>query len=250
MSFYLQRIAKALRTRRHWWWLALAAPLLYLIYAAASDLRVELSQQLDYSSRELPIAASNSPTGRFSLGQLIDHPELIFLDEFALMQLDQKLSSLKGLVGSSGQIALPRLIAETMTLGERGDSAILISYQGNDALLGDILVAFYTDRLVRKASEGMLRERTSEPLASHYLRLAGEIQRSEERAWWRADRLPTALLLLVISAIGVLLIISLLELTDPAFKSERQMARYLEMPVLGTMPDVQRLAEQAQPTER
>jgi capsular polysaccharide biosynthesis protein len=47
-----------------------------------------------------------------------------------------------------------------------------------------------------------------------------------------------------------MLIISLLELTDPAFKSERQMARYLEMPVLGTMPDVQRLAEQAQPTER
>lgn len=249
MSFYLQRIAKALRARLHWWWLVPAALLIYLIYAAAVDVRIELSQRLDYSSRELPVAASNSPTGRFSLGQLIDHPELLFLDEFALLQLDQKLSSMKGLVDASGQRPLPSLITETMMLDERGDTSLVIRYQGRDPLLGDIFVAFYTDRLIRKASEGMLRERTTDDSAAHFLRLAGEIQRSEQRAWWRSDRLPTALLLALISALGVLLATILRELTDPAFKSERQMARYLELPVLGTMPDVHRLAGQGTPAE-
>lgn len=241
MSFYLYRISKALSARKHWWWLVLLLPLLYLIYAALVDVRINLTQQLSYSSGDLPVAASNSPTGSFRLEQIIEHPDLVFLDEFALIQLDRKLSTLDELVGSSSQIELPSLIVETMTLTDQGDDKLALGYEGSNPLLGNILVGFYTDRLVRKASEGMLRGRANDEQAAHFLRLAGEIQASESRDWWRNDRLPVAILLLALSSLGLFLIIVVLEMLDPSFKSERQMARYLEVPVLGSMPDINRL---------
>ncbi len=250
MSFYLYRIGKALQARRHWWWLVLVLPLLYLIYAAFDAAQTHLTQQFSYSGGDLPVAASNSPTGSFRLQQIIDHPDLVFLDEFALMQLDRKLSTLDELVGAGSQTALPNLIAETMTLSRHGDSELVLGYQGSNQLLGNLLLSFYTDRLLRKASEGMLRERASDEQADHYLRLSGEIQAGESRRWWRADRLPMALLLLALSGSGLFLLIVTLELMDPSFKSERQMARYLELPVLGSMPDINRLARQIHPAGR
>jgi len=58
---------------------------------------------------------------------------------------------------------------------------------------------------------------------------------------WSSERLPRALLIGVLSLLAVLLLIGVLELSDPAFKSERQVARYLDLPVLGSMPDADRL---------
>lgn len=242
MRFYFKRIIKALRARQRWWWLVLVAPLLYLIYAAVYDVRVGRAQHLEYSGGDLPIAASNSPTGIFRLQQILDHPELVLLDEFALAQLDHKLASLVELVGLSGQYELPTLISETMTLSEQGDDELVVAYQGSKPLLGEILVRFYTDRLLRKASEGMLRNRAATTSDPQFLRLAGELRQSESRSWWRTDRLPMTALLLVISGVGVFLVVVVLELADPSFKSERQMARYLGIPVLGKIPDLHKLA--------
>lgn len=242
MRFYLQRIIKALRARQYWWWLVLVAPLLYLIYAAVLDVRIDHAQHLEYSGDDLPIAASNSPTGIFRLQQLLDHPELLFLDEFALVQLDRKLESLEGLVSLPGQYKLPTLISDTMTLTKQGDTELVVAYQGSEPLLGEILVGFYTDRLLRKASEGMLRTRAAKASDAQFLRLSGELHQSESRSWWRADRLPMAALLLVVSGVSIVLIVIALELTDPSFKSERQMARYLGIPVLGKIPDLDNLA--------
>ena len=127
--------------------------------------QTHLTQHLSYSGGDLPVAASNSPTGSFRLQQIIDHPDLVFLDEFALMQLDRKLSTLDELVGPAANTALPNLIAETMTLSKQGDSELVLGYQGSNPLLGNLLVSFYTDRLLRKASEGMLRGRASDEQA-------------------------------------------------------------------------------------
>lgn len=59
---------------------------------------------------------------------------------------------------------------------------------------------------------------------------------------WSSEQLPRAIVIGVLSLLSVLLLIAILELSDPAFKSERQVARYLGLPVLGSIPDADRLA--------
>jgi capsular polysaccharide biosynthesis protein len=51
-------------------------------------------------------------------------------------------------------------------------------------------------------------------------------------------------LLLAAGLAAVLLWIGILELLDTSFKSERQIARILRLPVLGTVPNVFRLSEE------
>lgn len=242
MSFHLRRYARALRQHRHWAWLALLPLALYLLYAALYDVEFTRSQGFDYSSAELPVAASNSPTGSFRLSQLLAHPELFLLDEFALIQLHKKLGLFEELVGPSGQVVLARMIGATMSLTDEGDSRVRLSYHGESALLGDVLVAFYTDRLLKKTSEGMQRARSSGDETPYSFQLRGDMQIATKTALWSARRLLPATLVLVCSLAGLLLVIALVEFTDQSFKSERQIARYLELPILGAMPDVQRIA--------
>lgn len=242
MSFHLRRYARALSQHRHWAWLALLPLALYLLYAALYDVELTRSQEFSYSSGDLPVAASNSPTGSFRLSQLLAHPELFLLDEFALIQLHRKLVSFEEFAGPSGQLALGRMIGTAMSLSGEGDSRLRLSYRGESALLGDVLIGFYTDRLLKKTSEGMLRARSSGDQTPYSFQLLGDMQIATNTAVWNARRLLPATLVLVCSLAGLLLVIALVEFTDQSFKSERQIARYLELPILGAMPDVQRIA--------
>jgi capsular polysaccharide biosynthesis protein len=46
----------------------------------------------------------------------------------------------------------------------------------------------------------------------------------------------------VVSLIIILIIIGLMEWADPAFKSERQVARYLDLSIIGSLPDLQKIS--------
>jgi hypothetical protein len=120
-------------------------------------------------------------------------------------------------------------------------TTLRLSYIGKDARLGRILVAFYTERLMKRIADGWTRTNgaaTSSPFA---IQPAGTIITVGTRSIWSADRwLPTGIVLFL-STLGVLVLIAIFEITDPSFKSERQMARYLELPVLGTLPDADSL---------
>jgi len=64
-----------------------------------------------------------------------------------------------------------------------------------------------------------------------------------ERALWRSQRLPLTLLLLAAGLAAVLVLTGILELLDTSFKSERQIARMLSLPVLGTVPNMNRISK-------
>jgi hypothetical protein len=118
-----------------------------------------------------------------------------------------------------------------------GNAGLRLSYTGEDSTLGRTLVAFYTGRLVKRLKEG--RARTPPGAASPPLTFqpAGDIVVVAERSLWRPERMRPASIVLCLSTLAVLLLIAMFELLDPSFKSERQMARYLGLPVLGALPD-------------
>jgi hypothetical protein len=67
----------------------------------------------------------------------------------------------------------------------------------------------------------------------------------EQRTFWRSDRL---LLGILAGALMLWFILAgFVELADPSFKSERQISRYLDLPVIGVMPDLNPLVRRLQP---
>jgi len=241
MRFHFKRYLRALRAHRKWAWLMVLPFSLYLLFAALDDVQFSVSQAFSGYSADIPIAASNSPVATITLGNVVAEPELLFLDAFALMQLQKRL----GLIGGDGTAVndneIRRLAYSALSLTATGGATLRLSYAGKDAARGRVLVAFYTDRLLKRIVDATARTKPGvTPMAGGF-QAAGDMVVVGTRAIWSADRLRPALGVLFLSAVGVLVMIAIFELSDPSFKSERQMARYLGVPVLGAMPDAGRL---------
>jgi hypothetical protein len=140
--------------------------------------------------------------------------------------------------------------------------------------LGAALVAFYTKRLIRKADEGTKRSLQSAGRAASLIQPAsaggstpgvtlattvpppskepakasapaerkGNLETEVQRALWRPERLSPLAKVCVLSLLLALLWIGALEAADTSFKSDRQVARYLELPILGSLPDFHKIA--------
>ncbi|WP_295391987.1 hypothetical protein [uncultured Thiodictyon sp.] len=252
MSYYLKRYNRALRVNKKWALLALLAPGLYLIFAVFNDVTFKVSRDFAPYSGASPVAALDRPAVTLKLEDLVANPELLFFDQLAFPQLHWKLRLLENTGALKSDAALRTLTQSAMTLGDAGDARLRLSYSGNDPQIGSALVAFYSDRLLKRINDGIIRTqpRTAPgPLTFRGVdrMTVGDIQVVEVRSIWRAERLRPTLLALLLSSLGVLVLIAVLELADPSFKSERQMARYLGVPVLGGLPDagplVRRLPE-------
>lgn len=242
MKFFLKRYGAALHSNKHWGLLVLLALVLYLVFATYDDVTYRVSQNFSLSSDDIPVAASSSPIDTIRLNQLVANPDLLFLDGFAITQLTRKLGLDDDYRGLSGDQEVRGVVHTSMALSPADATTLRLSYVGKDARLGSILVSFYTDRLVKRIADGWTRTKgtaTSSPFA---FQPAGAIVTVGSRSIWNADRWLPAVVVLLLSTLGVLVLIGVLEITDPSFKSERQMARYLELPVLGTLPDADSLA--------
>ncbi|MBK5962776.1 hypothetical protein CCR95_01345 [Thiocystis minor] len=241
MVFYLRRILRAWLTHKPWALLALLPLAMYLVYAALVDVEMQISQDLEPYSAVTPVSASNSPIETVRLGDLLADQDQFFLEPFSLTQLGRKVGLLAHLdAAAMDELALSRLIHANLRLSTLGDSRLNISYRGDDSILGSSLVKFYADRLVQRAADGAKRAKVVQSLPA--MRPIGEPIVVVSKTLWQSDRLAPAALVLLLSLIIIALTVALIELLDPSFKSERQIARYLKIPVLGSLPNAEPLA--------
>ena len=159
-----------------------------------------------------------------------------------------------------------------MSLKAADDAHVLLSYYGRDVEMGKMLVNFYTQRLVSRSKDGLVRSmrnlnrtsgsdragglqyssRQDAPALSHLSHSQpaapeGEVIIQEHRIFWRSDRLLPAAVILAGSLVLWLILAGFVEWADPSFKSERQISRYLDLPVIGVMPDLEPLVRRMEP---
>ena len=241
MLFYIRRYLAAFQERKHWIFMAVVPVVLYLIVAALRIDSFSITQDFVYSG-DVRLSAVNDSRDTLTLEQLLADPDRLFLDTLAFGQLQQRLEHQENIYIPSTNLGLKRLVHGTMELSSMPELRLRLAYEGSNARLGEIMVDFYSDRLAQRVRDGAARRPTPENGAPYSFQADGGMSLLGVASPWSTERAPRAVLILFLSLLAVLLLIGLLELSDPSFKSERQIARYLDLPVLGSMPDATRLA--------
>ncbi|MBN2232274.1 MAG: hypothetical protein JW781_05575 [Deltaproteobacteria bacterium] len=132
-----------------------------------------------------------------------------------------------------------------------GGGRVTIAYNGPDLALGKLVTTFSAERLAERIRSGRQRRQKTPGIVAAGVRaddgttpeiVIGTPKIDRRRAWWRAERLSAAAAFLLLPLAGALVLAGYREFTDPAFKSGRQAARYLDLPILGSLPNLDVLA--------
>jgi hypothetical protein len=205
MTYFIKRIYYTLTYRSKWLLLALFPPLVFIMMSAITPDRFMVSQDL--------MATTGAGLS----------PSLIY----------STVSS--GIFRENGSekhmILRPSETRELYFLVPTG-SSVRIVYEGDNLANGSALVAHYYNRLQRNLTklenDGALdiSHITTQPISTERL-----------RSVWRPERTRSLLQYAAISLLLVVAVLVFVEFIDPSFKSVRTTARYLGVPVLGSLPN-------------
>lgn len=244
MGYYLSRYGNALMVRKKWFLGVLFVLVSYLLLAAQYDVRYFVFQDFAPYDGKTAVALPNSPVGTMDLDELITDSDKFFIDGFTLPQLKKLLLPIDNTGELANENDLIRFVHFTMSLMKIDGTQIRLSYLGPDLSIGKALVVFYRERLLKRIEEGNARTqlrsaRPSEVIqpASRLIQPVGNISVEQIKSMWGGDRILPAITIVLFSFVIILIIIAFTEFFDTSFRSERQIARYLGVSILGVMPD-------------
>jgi len=241
MYFNIKRYFYGISKRRFWLFLILFPPMFYIFLSAGYTDRFSIKQNISMS-KGLPLALASGPAGLKQIKEIVTHPNDFFLNNYAVRKLYTKLYVGTAVYRADGQFRnLLEMIKNNMSIEMPSENIAIITFFGEDKAIGQTLVSYYSDRLIQKGKEGLVRSKHKESNFKLPV-LIGNMEFNEHRTLWRPERLVPLVLITFISLIGVLMVLAVLELSDPSFKSERQVAQYLELPILGSLPDLNKIA--------
>lgn len=244
MGYYLSRYGNALMVRKKWFLGVLFVLVSYLLLAAQYDVRYFVFQDVAPYDGKTAVALPNSPVGTMDLDELITDSDKFFIDGFTLPQLKKLLLPIDNTGELANENDLIRFVHFTMSLMKIDGTQIRLSYLGPDLSIGKAMVVFYRERLLKRIEEGNARTqlrsaRPSEVIqpASRLIQPVGNISVEQIKSMWGGDRILPAITIVLFSFVIILIIIAFTEFFDTSFRSERQIARYLGVSILGVMPD-------------
>ncbi len=236
--------------RKVWLLLALVPVATFVLSAAATPDRFLVTKDLT-AEHQAPVSVPSHPLRTTTVADVLTDPQDLFLDRFALTMLKERLDADMPELGLDTLAAVRGRVGQTMSIQGVGENGIRVAFKGRNRDLGRDLVGFYAQRMQERVREGhqrLTRNRnvsgvqTRDGDLSPLVAPLGSIQVEEQRSLWRAERTVPALTFFILSLALVVLVLLAMEWSDPSFKTERQAARYLDLPILGTLPDIQNLS--------
>ncbi len=252
MVFNIRRYLLALTRHLHWLFLALVPLAIFLLVTGVKPDRFTIIRSLKVDPVS-PVAVTTSPVDTVTLRSLVAVPKQFFTDRLALAGWRRFAETDPDL--SRYDFRDRRVMAaaiESLALKFVDGGRLELSSYGPDPVLGEKLVNFYMNRLLSRLRAGFYRKPAAELAGGKFktpdqLQLdKTDIQRISHRSWWRPERAGTAALVTIIPLLLILLLIGIKEFLDPAFKSGRQAARYLELPILGFVPSLDPIVKNLQ----
>ncbi len=242
MSFYLKRFSADLVANKRWALIIPLSLLIYLVYGAIVDVRFSITQGLGPYNPGIPLAVAHNPMQTIEFRSIVSQPSLLFLEGFSLKQIQKKVAILQNHAQFADENQLSRFINESMSLGLAEGDRLDIAFKGDNPTTGKLLVDYYSHRLLTRIEDGLIRSKGDLTTSRQRPELKGEMVISTQRTLWDNNRLVPLVLVLIVSTLFTLILVAYIEFTNPAFKSEREMAQYLGIPVLGIVPNIDRIA--------
>ncbi len=280
MWFQAKRYWVTLRSCAPWLYLSLIPVIVFLALKAITPSSYFISQEI-LVQQKAPLTTNKNPLEIFTIEEALARPDRVLVQEFALLDFKERLFadpaiSIEPWVGlATSQLfnSLRVLVGKTMTLTSGEVGTVTVQYQGRNKKMGLWMVDFYVRRLLSMSDTGMRQAQMYDPESSvnEKLRrlststrrtprktlkaasdapvavLKGGTQVTARMTVWEMDRLGPAVLIFILSLLAVLVGIGFKEYSDPTFKSERQAARYLELNILGSIPQLDPIAKTIQP---
>jgi len=240
MHFNAKRYLYGLSKRRIWLLLILLPPLIYLLISAVHSDRFSVKQKISIT-KDSPVALASNAMSVKPMGEIVSRPDVFFQNTFAVRQLYTNLYAGSAVYRADRQFRmLLDTIRTSISLTMPAEGIAQITYYGKDEKIGRSLVGYYSLRLIRKTEEGLALSKIRGP-KSQVPVLMGGMEIDEHRAFWRPERSLSFVMICIFSLITVLAFLGFLEWTDPSFKSERQVARYVGLPIIGSLPNLNRI---------
>lgn len=238
MLFYIKRMLYRINRNRRYLSLAIALPLLYLVAMAYKPHTFAVSLSFP-SPADAPVTAPESPTEAMTLSEITASPEqaarFIKGNFFPHLILDYPLGY-KAIVTQAQRTALYTEARNNLTIELSKEGQATVTYIGKNRETGERLVTYYGNTLFRRIQEGYKRLGIPAPSPMESAPEMTYTSRTIRRIWE-----PSRLIPALICFAGGLLVFALIQVTiealDPSYKSEKQIAEHLGVPVLGSMPD-------------
>jgi hypothetical protein len=239
MGFNIKRFIYAISKHRFWLLLAFLPPIVYVGVSAGSPDRFSIQQKISIS-KDLVLASGSN--GIKEIKNMVSHSDDFFLNNFAVRKLFTKLYPGTAVYRADLKFRnLVNTVKDNLAIEMPSENMVTITFWGKNKETGQTMVNYYSQRFIQKAREGMARSRSKIPDVSLPV-LHGNLVISTHRSLWRSERLVPLVLISFISLNAILVILVIYEWSDPSFKSERQVAQYLELPILGSLPDLNKVS--------
>ncbi len=241
LSFFLHQFSQAVSAHRIWLLSALVPVLIYLVATAVRPDRFLVKQEISISENSL-ISLSPKAADLKAVKELTANPDAFFLNSFALVllakQFDANILPAQSDPPRKDLMALKGQISQCLSLTKAGTDKVVLIYEGKDRKAGELMVPFYSQRLIKQAEDWLKQNRGRVEGAPSPPKLLGKITVEEQRAPWRMERLLPAMYLFLGAFLLILVLIAIVGWFKPSFRSERHMAYTLKVPILGTLPDL------------
>jgi hypothetical protein len=239
MLFIIKRFIYGVSRHRLWLLLILFPPIIYIIMSAGSADRFSIQQKISIS-KDLVLLSGNAGLERVK--DMVSRPDDFFLNNFAVRKLFTQLYPGTAVYRADLQFRnLLNTIKDDMTIESPSENMAVITFYGKDKETGQILVNYYSQRFIQKAKEALDRSAHKDFKVKLPV-LIGTLEISAHHSLWRSQRLVPLMLIGFISLAGILIILVVFEWSDPSLKSERQVAQYLKLPILGSLPDLNKIS--------
>jgi capsular polysaccharide biosynthesis protein len=243
MVFNLKRFFYGVKRRLFWLVLALLIPLLYFAGLSMGPDRFAISKTID-APHNLPVALVANPSTTRTLAQVIKDDQIFMQNNFSIQQLTTILEdNLPKEAKKITPYVLKNAIKSNMKITWSVGNNLHITYFGKKKVLGELLVNYYSDRLEKKIGEGIQRS-GKDAAGMKAPDFSAKIEMKSYKSVWRPERIVPLAICSIVTFSALLILMGILEWSDPSFKSERQMSRYLDLPVIGSVPDLNKISVQ------
>jgi len=193
------------------------------------------------------VALPSHPTKYVDLQQAVQSNE-IFFGDYALSSLLDEIYISTDLKFSDPQLAsLHKLLKNNVFFAMQGEKKLSISSTGPDLQVNRTIANFYLGFVLDLVKQGMARAQDSsiqdfQALKENILKsVQNNVQ--EHKSILTSSRVAGLLIVFLLSLLIYTGVIAIVELSDSSFKSERQAVQYLDMNLVGSIPNLKKIAQ-------